>query len=270
MGEAYIIFQACLNEQQEIDYDELIIMNIMGVLGQTVHQQDASLASQPRFGPNENARHPTAPPPTYTDLYDCAPHHRQFPNQQQPPLHQQHHLPDHQNPQHNIPHCNRNQSSHGVMFDMNQQSAHFQQQHPYQHDRLTYNDNNINSYNNNQGMKPSSQFPVPKSDSNNNNIIVIPQMQPPVIAPSYPMTSQPPNVTAINVGGPGGYSKAGYKRKANHLVHCLLSILFPPWICVWLIMCCCYGCPEGCCCCEECCPKYYESGSMNRPGTTWV
>lgn len=114
-------------------------------------------------------------------------------------LHQQHHLPDHQNPQHNIPHCNRNQSSHGVMFDMNQQSAHFQQQHPYQHDRLTYNDNNINSYNNNQGLKPSSQFPVPKSDSNNNNIIVIPQMQPPVIAPSYPMTSQPPNVTAINV-----------------------------------------------------------------------
>lgn len=110
------------------------------------------------------------------------------------------------------------------------------------------------------------------NNNNNNNIIVLPPppVQPAVMAAPV---AQAPQVTAININGGGGPRR--YKRKANHLVHFLLSVVFWPWLFVWCGVCCRYGCPNFCCCCccddgdtyENCCPKIYED---SQGGTTWI
>jgi len=111
----------------------------------------------------------------------------------------------------------------------------------------------------------------PNNNNNNNNVFVVPQMQQPVVA------APGPQVTAINIGGMGmeGVGRKMYRREANHLVHCLLSVIFPPWMFVWCIVCCCYGCPNICCCCddgdacENFCPKHYERTPASRR-TTYI
>jgi len=32
------------------------------------------------------------------------------------------------------------------------------------------------------------------------------------------------------------------KKKVSHCLHCCLTVLFPPWIFIWMILCCIYGC----------------------------
>jgi len=114
------------------------------------------------------------------------------------------------------------------------------------------------------------------NNNNNNNIVIVPQLQQPMVAAPYAgAQAPPPHVTAINVGM-GEQGPRRYKREANHLVHCLLSLLFPPWMFVWCIICCCYGCPNICCCCgdgdacDDCCPKQYESAPPRTRSTTWI
>lgn len=124
----------------------------------------------------------------------------------------------------------------------------------------------------------SSQSGPNDKNNNNNNIVILPQVQQaqPLVAAPYPGVHAPqPHVTAINFGGPGIQGPTKYRREANHLVHCLLSILFPPWMFVWCVVCCCYGCPNVCCCCgqgdicDSCCPKYEEAPTRTRT-TTWI
>jgi len=115
---------------------------------------------------------------------------------------------------------------------------------------------------------------VPKEqNNNNNNVVVVPAVQQPAVIAPHGGPSNP-HITAININGGGAAGPRRYRREANHLVHFLLSIVFPPWIFVWCVICCCYGCPNICCCCgdgdscENCCPKHYEEASATRSRTS--
>lgn len=135
-----------------------------------------------------------------------------------------------------------------------------------------------------QAIQAANQIPqhhVSSSQSgnnanNNNNIVIVPQLQQPMVAAPYAGPQAPPQITAINIGAVGGLpGPTRYRREANHLVHFLLSLIFPPWMFVWCIICCCFGCPNICCCCgdgdvcDNCCPKYEDAPPTAR-ATTWI
>ncbi|KAI6647878.1 Annexin A7-like [Oopsacas minuta] len=72
--------------------------------------------------------------------------------------------------------------------------------------------------------------PVQPIYAPNPQVVVIQQNAP---APA-PATARLPHVKITRVT----YTD----NRPNHLLHFIISIFFPLWIFVWLLMCCCYGC----------------------------
>lgn len=208
-------------------------------------------------------KQPTAPPPAYSATNSkfhvsnpsiLTGNDNGFSSSGLPPPQQAYQLPIHQHPQY------------GQL--MNDLRAHHSSQLT-QHLQASDTTSQIPK---NQVSNQSDQI----DRNNNNNIVVLPPVQQVMAAPYSAAPAPAPQVTAININGGGPAGPRRYRREANHLVHLLLSILFPPWIFIWCIICCCYGCPNICCCCgdedacDNCCPKYYEDTPVARRGTTWI
>jgi len=63
----------------------------------------------------------------------------------------------------------------------------------------------------------------------------------------YAQPPQQPNVVVVQGGGGQAVQQTtiiqGDKQKVNHVLHLLITLfLFPPWLIVWIILCCIYGC----------------------------
>ena len=52
--------------------------------------------------------------------------------------------------------------------------------------------------------------------------------------PQYERAEPVPSVIVVN--------NVYEDDRPNHLLHCIITILCPWWILVWLCVCCCYGC----------------------------
>ena len=62
-----------------------------------------------------------------------------------------------------------------------------------------------------------------------------------------PPPQQGPNVVVVQGGGGQTVQQTtiiqAEKQKVNHVLHLLITLfLFPPWLIVWIILCCIYGC----------------------------
>ncbi|XP_065902500.1 filamin-B-like [Dysidea avara] len=93
---------------------------------------------------------------------------------------------------------------------------------------------------NQQGYTSRQQYPPP--------VQTAPYYPPAPYYPQCPM-QQTSNTTVVVVGGGGGPAVQQTtiiqrpRKKVNHVLHFLITFfLFPPWIIVWIILCCIYGC----------------------------
>jgi len=76
-----------------------------------------------------------------------------------------------------------------------------------------------------------------------------PQQQYPPPTQGYaapPQQQSTNNVVVVNAGGPTVQQTTVIQQqrdKVNHVLHLLITLfLFPPWVFVWIILCCIYGC----------------------------
>ena len=74
-----------------------------------------------------------------------------------------------------------------------------------------------------------------------------PQGYPPQGYPQQPQAQQQATTNVVVVGGGAPAQQTTIiqqpKEKVNHILHLLITLfLFPPWVFVWMILCCIYGC----------------------------
>ena len=85
------------------------------------------------------------------------------------------------------------------------------------------------------GYPPQQQYPPPTQGYG--------QPQGYAAPPQQQSTS---NVVVVNAGAPAVQQTTVIqqpKEKVNHILHLLITLfLFPPWVFVWIILCCIYGC----------------------------
>ena len=91
-----------------------------------------------------------------------------------------------------------------------------------------------------QGYPPQQQGYPPQQQG------YPPATQYPPQQPQYAPPQQQSNTNVVVVGGGPTVQQTTViqqpKEKVNHILHLIITLFFGPWIFVWCILCCIYGC----------------------------